>query len=386
MWQDKLASFCDKLLEYFLYILIFFIPISKAGIEITFILLFLVFIVKKVVRPDFSLWKGKPHLFLGLFCGFCALSLVNSGIYLEKSTNALIFKWFEYIILYFMVIEILNKPKKLRNGLVILVLGGALLGIDALWQKFFGLDFIRGHQLIDHNPTASFHNPNDFAGYLVVILFLAIAFIFQYKKQVKLFSLGLFSSLLISIALFLTFSRGAWLGGFIATLFFFLTILKTAKKRIGFLIILFLIIFVSFPFLKNIKLGIDSDRFALCTTAWGMIRDNPFLGKGIGTFMAHFASYSTLPGINYAHNYILQIWAETGVFSIISLFLFIFAIMLKARQQFILTKDKILLGLIAAIIAYLVHGLFDTHFYSLQLSILIWAMFALLVAKSNLES
>jgi O-antigen ligase len=114
-----------------------------------------------------------------------------------------------------------------------------------------------------------------------------------------------------------------------------------------------------------------------------MIKENPLLGKGIGTFMSHFRSYSDLEIISYAHNCFLQIWAETGIFSVLSFLGFLITLIYKGIDVFKKYNDFIILGLTCAIFGFVIHSLFDPHFYSLQLAVLFWSLSGLLAAAIN---
>jgi O-antigen ligase len=111
-----------------------------------------------------------------------------------------------------------------------------------------------------------------------------------------------------------------------------------------------------------------------------MIRENPFLGKGIGTFMDHFARYTNIYPA-YAHNCYLQIWAESGIFSLLSFIIFIGAVLYSGIKKFLATKDFLLLGFISGLMGFLAHTLFDVDLYSLRLAMLFWVWVGLISAR-----
>lgn len=379
--KEQVVRFCDLIALCALYLLIFFIPIAKGGIESCFGLACACFIIKKVIKPDFSSWKIKANIPLVLFGFFSALSLLNSGQYLLKGINSLFFKWFEYIFIYLMVIDIINTRKRFFIAIGIIIAGSILLSFDGLWQQFMGVDFIRGKEIIDSNPRATFNNANGFAAYATVLLLLNFSFLTSLKqKKLWRFLLGL-NVLLLLTNILLTFSRGAWIS-LVVGLFFILFLYHRARKFLLIFSILLLILFLTIPVLKiAISGGGDSQRFALWRTAWEMIKDNPFLGKGIGTFMSYFRQYAKIPGVYYAHNCALQIWAETGIFSLLSFFVFLFMLFSKTLYFIRKYNDGILVGLAAAIIAYFFHSFFEVHLYSLQLAVLFWVFLGLLVSR-----
>ena len=153
--KEKMIVIADRVVEYSLYGLIFFIPISTAAIEIFASLAILAFMVKKILQPKF-IFRDSPlrgqslllaHLFLLSFFVFCGLSLLNSGIYLKKSLEALVFKWAEYILIFLIVEDTLANRQRIRNAVAILLAVGSVVAIDALSQQFFGWEFLRGRQM-----------------------------------------------------------------------------------------------------------------------------------------------------------------------------------------------------------------------------------------------
>jgi O-antigen ligase len=90
--------------------------------------------------------------------------------------------------------------------------------------------------------------------------------------------------------------------------------------------------------------------------------------------MSYFAKYIPNLGVMYAHNCYLQIWAEAGIFTLLSFLAFLVILLIKGIRAFRKNKSFILLGLICGILGFAVHSFFDTHLYSLQLSALFWLM------------
>jgi O-antigen ligase len=399
MPKEPLYRIFDRITEYCLYGLIFFTPISIAGVEILFGLLFIFFLLKKIIRPEFRFFKSKANLFLLIFFIFNCFSLLNSGQYFVKSLHALFFKWLEYLLIFFIVSDTLRDSKiRCRVCAYILIGSGVLLGVDATTQKFIGLEFMRHRPMamvintIDGKLTgvkASFQHYNAFATYLVCVLSLMVSLLISKKifwRKVFLY----LSIFLLTFSLVLTFSRAGWLA-FIFSMVLMLILSRKAGKLIPVLIFFAVVIF-TVPDLRERfvfafqKRG-DADRLAVWHSTLAMIRDNPFLGKGVGTFMSYFHKYVP-PYIytRYAHNCYLQIWAETGIFSLLAFMSFLISLLIKGIIGFKKTNDSLVLGLVCAISAFLFHSFFDTQFYSLQLSVLFWVMAGILNSMIRAET
>ncbi len=384
MKKERIILITDRVLEYCLYGLIFFIPISSAVIEVFASLAILAFVVKKILQPEFRFIKNYTHLFLLLFVVFSGLSLFNSWPYLKKSLEALFFKWLEYIFIFLMAEDILANRKRLINAVVILLVVGAIVGIDAFSQRFLGIEFLRGRQIIEvrgvlYAITGPFKHYNDFAAYLICVLPLAITLFSSAMIKRIIYRVGLFFIItLLALCLLFTFSRGGWVG-FLAAGLLMLFLLRKSKVVL-LAISIFILMLIVIPEVREramftFQAGGDRDRFVIWQGAWVIVKENPFLGKGLGTFMQYFPQYANKGLlVQYAHNCYLQMWAETGIFALLSFLLFVGSILYKGIRTF---KDNrqssiLLLGFICAIFGFLVHSFFDTQLYSLQLSVLFW--------------
>lgn len=164
--------------------------------------------------------------------------------------------------------------------------------------------------------------------------------------------------------------------------------LSFKRKFIIALLVLFILAALLIPIIRErvlftFALNGDSDRFVIWKGAWGMIKTHPFLGGGVGTFMGRFSQFTKGLGVQYAHNCYLQIWAETGVFALISFIGFVSLLLWQGVLLFRRSQDHIVLGLICAVFGFLVHSFFDTHLYSVQLAVLFWFLAGMLAAVVN---
>jgi len=382
MRKEKILLIVDRVQEFSLYVLLFYIPISNAIIESLFGVAFLCFIIKKALQPDFSFLKSKITFALLLFVIFNFLSLINSGPYLIKGLKAIFLKWLEYIGIFILVSDSFSNRKRMRNAVIILFLSSFLVGIDGICQKFFQLEFLRGKPILEvkdgiYAITASFNHYNGLGAYLIIPLSLAVSMFFVSGIKNKYRIITFFLAGVLLACLSFTFSRGSWIG-FISSLAL-MTLLTKRFKLIGGIFLVFSAFLLSDPALRARILFTfspygDADRFLVWGTAFRMIRENPFLGKGIGTFMDYFHAYTPQLFVQYAHNCFLQIWAETGIFSLLSFLSFIYLLLSGAIKVFKGNNKFVLLGLTCGIFGYLAHSFFDTQLYSLQLAVFFWYM------------
>ncbi|MCX5700955.1 MAG: O-antigen ligase family protein [Candidatus Omnitrophica bacterium] len=391
--KEKVYLIADKVTEYSLYAVAFFIPISIAAIESFICFALLGFCIKKIILPDYTFIKSRIHFVLLFFIIFCSFSLLNSGQNISISLNALFFKWGQYILVFFMVQDTLVSKKRIRNTVGVFLFVGCFVALDGFSQRFLGWEFFRGKHLGVINgslmaTTGPFKHYNGLAAYLVcvLILFVSIIFVKSYprflaflKDRTIYWAKFLLLFLLVG-CLFLTFSRGGWLGFLIASL---LMLILTHKWKLVLLPCLFMLVLVSVPGIRERVMGGDSGRFNVWSGTFAMIKYHPLLGVGIGTFMANLSQYTKGVGVFYAHNCYLQIWAETGIFALLSFISFISLLLWQGVKAFRKSHDYIVLGVLCAIFGFLVHSFFDVHLYSLQLAVLFWFLAGMLAVVSK---
>jgi len=391
--KDKWADFLDRAVEYSLYGLILFMPISKSAIEIFFGLAFLFFLARKILKPDFKFLKTPYHIFLLLFFVFSGLSLFNSGPYLYKSLRALLSKWLEWILIFLMAEDTLSSPARIRNAVVVLLSVSLFIAIDGLSQRFLDMEFFlrRGMVWINqgfYGMTASFEHYNSFGTYLSFVLLLTVALLLSGRLK-RVYRLGLFFILVLSgICILLTFSRGSWFG-FLAGLAVMLA-LSPRRRAVFSITALFIILLITLPTVRERALFIfqgfgTSERFVILEVCWKMIKENPFLGKGVGTFMDYCSLYTAGSVVKYAHNCYLQIIAETGIFALASFLMFLGIALYQSIKSLRENFDCLLLGLLSAIFGFLVQSFFDVQLYSLQLSALFWFFIGAMSSLNKLK-
>ncbi len=391
--KDKIYKFFSLSTEYGCYGLLFFLPISIALVESFVCLMLFGFIGRKIIKPDFKFLKFWPNILLFLFLLFSAVSLFNSGNYISKSLNALLGKWTQYFLICIIVQDILSDQKIFKRCLLVFLFGASLAVFSGLSQHFFGVEFLRHNSMVITDRgmraiTSSFAYYNGFGAYLVIVLSLLLALLLFPKmsrfRSYSLMILTIFSLL----AVFFTLSRGSW----VALVFSFALVVILSRNNFKRLvpILLLIIVLFSLPIFRErllfiFKVGGDSDRYKYWLAAWKMINEHPFLGMGVGTFMANFSKYLPSTNISYAHNCYLQIWAETGIFSIINFMVFVLSLFYLGIKKFFITQDFWLLGLLAGVFGFLVHSFFEVNLYSLQLAVLFWVWVGLIFGRISQE-
>ncbi|MDP3042479.1 MAG: O-antigen ligase family protein [Candidatus Omnitrophota bacterium] len=390
----RILRFLDAAVEYAIYGVIFFIPISIAMIGIFAGMAIVFFLVKKILSPDFTSIKANKMLFLFLlfFFVFMGLSLFNSGPLVAKSLKVLLIKWGRFPLLLWVIIDTFQDTRRIVKAVCVFLFSAALVGFTVFTQKFFGFEFLRGRVSGGFSVPSigPFQNPNGLAAYLTSVIPIVLSFsLWKWKKIAIKLCLLLITAMLI-MSSFWTFCRGGWLG-LIAGLIFVILVTNYCHLKKAFWVLFSFSYVVCVPliglalfFFQNRR---DSYRFTLFHGAWGMIKEHPLLGKGIGTFMDYCALYTNNGGVFYAHNCFLQIWSESGIFSLLCFILFVGYVFYRSIKVSLRIPRSlnyfILIGLTAGLSGFLVHSFFEVHLYSFQLSFIFWVVLGLTAALSS---
>ncbi len=201
-------------------------------------------------------------------------------------------------------------------------------------------------------------HPNILGGVLALSLILA-AYLLA-KKKMMVTSKQVWSSVFLFIfyfiaiyALFFTFSRGAWLAlaaGFLIILIVFI-INKDKWVLSRFVALIFfsavLIGIAAAPFQELLMVRLDAqtrleqksiaERESYLIQAQRLLENNFLSGVGIGNYSVAIgrADGNTKPAWDYqpVHNTFLLLWAESGIFSLISFLIFVFFLIKDGRRE-----------------------------------------------------
>lgn len=127
------------------------------------------------------------------------------------------------------------------------------------------------------------------------------------------------------------------------------------------------------------------DRSVLWRAAWGVWKDHPILGVGPGQFRKVYSDYSDnlAPDEHLeTHNIFLEALANTGVAGLAAI---IFLLASAIWYQFLLVRNRSLndgmrllsLGLLAALVAYVTHGMLDFFLWQNGVTFLFFTLLGL---------
>ena len=327
-------------------------------------------------------------LFLYFFINLLSLTQTH---YWSESIRGL-FKVFRHVLLCVAVGYVLDTPEKIKKLYPFFFIAAAGAALDAFFQGLTGRDLFNVRPMTAYvaqsgRLTGPFRHANDFSAYLslVGVLYLGVALDglhFLSKKKYFLYLVG-FAAVLVS--LLGTYSRTGWFAFLIAAVL--LAVVR--RKKIVLAAVAGLVVWGIFfsPPLVKLRLssiwdphgGTVSERKLLWGEAIAMVKHSPFLGLGINTYSRNEHFYKAPePAIDsqYAHNGYLQMAAEIGCLGVLSflaaLFYFLFGSLRafwNARELYFKSSG---LALVFGILAFLIHGFFDTGLQSLLLVNLMW--------------
>jgi putative inorganic carbon (HCO3(-)) transporter len=299
-----------------------------------------------------------------------------------------------------------NTQYAIRFTLFIILLAGLSQAAIGLWQ------FSRGTG-VDHfivlgrfyRAYGTFYQPNPFGGFMALNAALAagalVGYVMQSVERGSLLRSTLhalratpftaFSTAATTLGLFVSWSRGAWLGfaAALATLAFF----WPRRRWLGVVMVIaaaaLLLLAAQFNFLPttitsrltsftaDFQLGdvrgVDIydenyavlERLAHWQAAIDMARAHPWLGVGFGNYEAAYPHYRLMNWIHplgHAHNYYLNIMAETGLLGTAAYLFFWAAVIGQSVRQIGRLGwpwRGVALGLLAAWAYLSVHHLVD---------------------------
>ncbi|MBZ0167665.1 MAG: O-antigen ligase family protein, partial [Candidatus Omnitrophica bacterium] len=393
---------------------VFWLPYSMAVMEWAVGLSLATFIAKRVYLFRKKRDIGWLHIFqplpnplnkpLAAFLLVCFISVFMSDR-IQDSFESFFTKTAEPFIIYVLFLEAFRTLKQVKVLLTVIVVTALGTGIDALVQFHITGEDIFLSRPLSKGPraTAGFNAPTGLGAYLVMSLPLITGF-FMSKPAVSVRrSIGMAAALgCLAYALFLTFSRGAWLSlalGTIVVLTVYMLVRRYSRKQVvvfltastlvcGMLLSYYLGNIEKFSSLNR---GVLSWRIDVWKQTVDMIKEKPLFGYGVNTYMRKFHAYRydrrNIPQYKrhpatYAHNCYLQIAMETGLAGLAAFMWILFAyyrfVLSRIRETYHRHRERgiLVFGLMTGITGFFIHAFFDTHFYSLPLAGYLWSMMA----------
>ena len=377
-----------------------FAPAKEFTFEALVIMGLMFWAIKMVSKEEIKITPTPLNLPILSFIAICTLSLIWSDTFFTSLKELPHF--LAGPLLYFVIVNNIKSEKQVKCIIIAVLLVGVALGVYGIFQ-YNNINLPFWVPVSGRNKVFGLcGNVGYFAGYLILPLSLAIPLFFVSKNRTRKILL-LIGILVMGTTLILTFTRSSYLALGVSLLSMFLFFLlsrgkifiKENKKIFIFLLIVIVlavsIFIIPTPLNKPgtaiseikgrisvARLSQDRNitrRIAIWKFTGMMIKDHPILGSGIGTYKYNTLRYQAKffeQGDNRsiypygfadkAHNEYLQLWAELGTIGL-AIFLwlvityFIYGIRYLKRERD-KQKQGIMIGLMGAVLAFLVDSFF----------------------------
>ncbi|MFJ7937160.1 O-antigen ligase family protein [Peribacillus sp. NPDC096622] len=343
-----------KIAYWFLYIFIFTLPwedmfvvsglgaVSKIS-GFLFLVTSLIYIISRGYIYKINIY----YLYITIFVFWVTCSFFWS---INKPHSfILIFTAFQLFLMFLLMSQIVKQEEVLMNLLQSFVFGG--------WVSSIGIinSYFSNNNPYNERFSAGAFDPNELG--IILVISITVSWYLSLRiKSIFLINVNRVYILLGAFAVFLTGSRTAFLALIASVIYIlFLTNFKKGKK-IGFLLKIILGFFLLYSILLLVP---DTTTERILTTsselstgdfnsrqdAWfggfELIKDNPILGVGIGSF--RIALGEKLGLYMVAHNIYISVLGELGLVGFIILLIIIYLIIKKiislnnANKYFLLT-------------------------------------------------
>lgn len=356
--------------------------------------------------------------------GWKTLSL-TPGLSLQK----LILYIFVFLFGY-LVHKHVRTRKEITIIVHVLILGAVFQTLYGLAQVFGRAEMVWGVEKFSHigSATGTYINRNHFCGLLEMVFLVCVGYMltrakfFSMKKGMSLkekvlwFSQERFQkfviyavlAVIIGIGIFFSRSRtGIFV--FFVTLFLMAVALSAVggrnsernrgKKRyvkvirtVGLFVLFAVILIGSRPIIERFSWAdlVKEQRPVFFKNTVEMIKDFPFFGTGLGTYVYAYGRYeekSRGGTIDHAHNDYLEFVAESGLVGGVSLGLFallgvgyVFSRWMKRRDYLV---KGVVLGCMGGVVAILIHSLTDFNLHIPANAVYFVTLFALSLGAVN---
>ncbi len=283
-----------------------------------------------------------------------------------------------------------------RNHFMLLSVATILVSILAVYQSFVGDDLLRD-SLHSSLPGSSLYRAQGFFNISMTFAYsfgILLCFYFsRFLQEGVCNKWNLVTGLCNAIALYLTFTRGAWLAVFCALLFM---VILQAKKYLpvflsGFTILFSALYGLSSSFRMRLatlfESGFESNRYRtqLWQANWEIFKDNPWFGVGYRMNDRLQEAYYQQLGITdyitgHAHNTYLQFLAGLGVGGLLLLLALKWSWWVKAYRSFQKYKSWQALAFLGAVLVLSIGGLTECNFQDTEVKHMFLFLYAVFIS------
>jgi O-antigen ligase len=285
-----------------------------------------------------------------------------------------------------------------RDGVALasfFVMGAAAAAALALGQAATGRGLVAAEGVT--RAAGLYHSPNNLALLLGRALPIALAGALYGQKPLSYF-FGV-AATLSGMALFFTFSRGAWLAVAVALLVVawprLRPLIRAQRRRLTMLALA-----GGMPAaIAVVALALRVERFRSLFSAagtsvlrfhlWGsslrMAADHPVFGVGLDQFLYHYQRYMhpdawREPNLSHPHNLVLDFWLRLGLLGLVVLAWATWSFVRSGRpasRDDVGAASMLRRASTGAAVAFVLHGLVDNSYFVIDLAYSVWIVLLL---------
>ena len=377
----------DKIIQYSLFTFVAFAMFSISLTQISFAIGALSWLLKVHLTQT---WKEISGTLVGIailcFCLACVLAIITS-VDLESSIKHL--KKLVQFVIFFWVVNAV-KDRKQRDLLIgLLIIAGLVVALNGL-SPYLSTDYSISQRL-----KGTLSKESTFSGVLMLAGLVALGQCLFYKPK-KYWLMG--SAGVIALCLLMTMARQAWLGSLLGAVF--LVFYWNKKYLLIFPLFLMVTLLLSPEIIKdriysfkNFKDGSFQQRVSSWKGGWKIFKDHPVTGCGFKCVDSIHSQYPDPTGFvarfRGMHSNIFQLLVDTGVVGFgtwLSIWVAYCIEIFKRLRALAEEKSQdnaigILLGGSAAVLAFLVGGVFETNIYDSEVAMFLYFIMGLSLAK-----
>jgi O-antigen ligase len=285
----------------------------------------------------------------------------------------------EPIALFYVGVDLWRRREDFRRVLGALAIGSSLF---ALLNIAVFVRAALAHAVnVGSAPNALYMDANYVAMYFDPIVALATGLVL-FAGSARWRWIGAAWLLIAGTALMLTFSKGSYLAlGAVAIM----VVISVPRWRLPLLagLILAAIAISRIPLVAQRiaeAYGSIMGRAQIFGATFQMLRQNPIFGVGLGGYSFQFRG--AIPEV-YPHDIWLTFWVELGLLGVLTFAFILFSLMwrvLRALWRASNFERAVLWGVLAALVAWTVHGFVDSPYWKNDMSAEFWIMAALALA------
>lgn len=379
---------------------VFMLPFLPDTLNLLFMFFLLaVFFYNEFFRENSLLTKSTIDMPIILFFIIITISTITSinpiGSFRDLAIHAAGFCFL------FVMTNTIKTKEDFNSIVTILVFSATLVALYGLFQYVVGVEIDAAWIDVENNPDirarvySVFYNPNILAEYLIMTIPLSIS-LFWYSKKLSKKVIFLGTSLVMTLALVLTLSRGGWLGFAFSALIFIILVewkllLSLIPITLGGIYFLPQSILNRIMSIGNLADSSNAYRIKMWAITMDIIKDHWVVGVGFGhlPFKQTYETYIRTMPIYHSHNTYLQLAAELGIPGLLAFLLFIFILFKYGINKLIRSGDKytrvLSAGVLSGIGGLLAHGAVENVLYLPRIIITFWILvsFILTLVRIN---